>query len=164
MTTIGGRDEARRRAIEANNRAWALLEKTGRSGAETAEMVAAAQASLAAWQVAGGPVEAQRGNWMIARAYVDAGLAGPAVEYARRTLDLTETHRAMLADFDLAFAEEIAARAWAAAGERERAEAHHARAKALGTAIADDGDREEFFRQFARGPWFGLDGATRPGR
>jgi hypothetical protein len=158
-TAIGMNDRqtARRKAIEAHGRAWTLLEKPGRSDAETAEMIAAAHESLAEWEVAGGPVEAQRGNWLIARAYADAGMVGPTVEYARRTLDLTETHRQELADFDLAFAEEIAARAWAAADDRSRARQHHARAQALGKAIADEGDRREFFRQFALPPWFGLE-------
>jgi hypothetical protein len=161
---MNDRETARKKAIDAHGRAWALLEKTGRSGAEDAEMIAAARESLAEWEVAGGPVEAQRGNWLVARTYVDAGLAGPAVEYARRTLDLTDAHRTAVQDFDLAFAEEIAARASAAAGDHTRAAAHYARARALGKAIADKGDRKEFFRQFALGPWFGLDGATRPGR
>jgi hypothetical protein len=79
------------------------------------------------------------------------------VEYARRTLDLTEAHASLLADFDLAFAEEIAARAWAATDDRPTAREHLARARELGAAIADAGDRKEFFRQLALGPWFGLD-------
>lgn len=150
------RAAARRAAIEENGKVWTLLEKPDRSEAETAAMIRAAHASHEHWKTAGGPVEDQRGNWLIARAYVDAGLVGPALEYARRTLDLTEAHRALLADFDLAFAEEIAARAWAAADDRTRAAEHRARAKALGDAITTAGDRKEFFRQFALPPWFGL--------
>ena len=154
---MAGNDETRRRAIAANGEAWTLLEKRDRTAEETARMIGAAHASLAAWEIAGGPVEAQRGNWMIARAYLDAGLAEPALEYARRTMELTRAHQDALADFDLAFAKEIAARAWALAGNLDRAGEHHAGAKKLGEAIKDDGDRKEFFRQFAQGPWFGLD-------
>ena len=149
-------DAASRKAIEAHGRVWALLEKPGRTVAETAAMIAAAHESLSAWEVAGGPVEVQRGNWLVARVYVDAGEAEAALDYARRTLALTEANRAALADFDLAFAEEIAARAYAATGDFETARRHHAAAKALGDRIADPEDRAEFFRQFARGAWFGL--------
>lgn len=154
---------ARQAAIAANGRVWRLLEKRDRTAAETAEMIAAAHASHAHWRIAGGPVEDQRGHWLIARAYVDAGLPEPALAFALRTLALTDPHRAELADFDLAFAEEIAARAYAGAGQHDRARPHHARAEKLGKAIADPEDRAEFFRQFALPPWFGLDAAGREG-
>ena len=149
-------DDPRRQAIALNGRTWTLLEKADRSEAETAEMIGAAHASLSAWKIAGGPVEDTRGNWLVARAYVDAKLAHPALVYAQRTLALTEAHRATLKDFDLAFAEEIAARAFATAGDKTTAARHYAEAKRRGEAIADDGDRTEFFRQFALPPWFGL--------
>jgi hypothetical protein len=152
------KEVARRDAITANNRAWVLIEKANRSDAETAEMIGTAHASLADWIIAGGPVEAQRGNWLVARAYIAAGLARPALEYAERTWALTEEHRALLADFDRAFAEEIAARAFALAGSMVSARTHYAEARRLGEAIDDPGDRAEFFRQFALGPWFGIDG------
>ena len=151
--------ELRHRAIAAHGETWALLEKAGRTAAETAHMIGLAHESLLAWEAGGGPVEAQRGNWLVARAYVDAGLAEPALEYARRTMELTEAHLAALSDFDLAFAREIAARAEGLAGNLDRALAHYASALKLGEAIADAGDRTEFFRQFARPPWFGVNGA-----
>jgi hypothetical protein len=150
-------DDIRRRAIEANGQTWALLEKSGRTTEETARMIGQAHESLTLWEIAGGRVEAQRGNWLVARAYVDAGLAEPALEFASRTMELTRAHQAALADFDLAFAKEIAARSWALAGNLPRAKEHHEGAKKLGEAIKDDGDRAEFFRQFAAGPWFGFD-------
>ena len=149
-------DNTRRRAIEAHGRAWTLLEKAGRTDAETAEMIGAAHASLKAWESAGGPIEAQRGNWLVARAYIDAGLAEPALEFASRTMELTRAHQTALADFDLAFAKEIAARAWALAGNLSRAKEHADGARKLGEAIKNEEDRAEFFRQFARGPWSGL--------
>ena len=150
-------DDTRRVAVEAHGLARTLLAKPERSEEETARMIGAARASLAAWEAIGGPVEAQRGNWLLARVYVDAGLNEPALEFARRTMELTGAHQAELADFDLAFAEEIAARAWASTGNVGRAEAHYHDAKRLGLAIKDADDRAEFFRQFGIGPWFGLD-------
>jgi hypothetical protein len=145
------------RAREAHAAAWRLLDKTERSEAETAAMIRAAHASLSAWEQAGGPVERQRGNWLVARAYIAAGLMEPAMEFARRTMELTREHQATLADFDLAFAKEIAARAWALGGNPLRAREHYDGARRLGDAIKDYRDRAEFFRQFAGGPWFGID-------
>lgn len=153
---MDGRDASRRRAIETNNRCWTLLEKPDRTPSETTMMVETALESLRLWREAGTPVHAQRGHWMVARVAVDAGLAELAVEHARATLDLTSAHSGELEDFDLAFAEEVAARAYALAGETGRARTHHAEATRRGQAIAGDGDRGEFFRQFNLAPWFGL--------
>lgn len=150
-------DLARSRAIAAHDEAWTLLEKEGRNAEESARMIGAAHASLKAWEEAGGPVEAQRGNWLVARCYAAAGIAAAAQEYARRTARLTAAHRPELADYDLAFAEEISARAAALSGDMIRAKDRFVAATALGEAISDAGDRAEFFRQLAVGPWFGAD-------
>jgi hypothetical protein len=156
-------DAIRQAAIEAFNQAWTLLEKPRRTPAETDAMLAAAARSHALWLKAGSAVNDQRGQWMLARAAVDAGMKDKALSHARRTLELTRLARKGrdgFEDFDFAFAEEIAARAFALAGEERRARQHYAEAKRLGEAVKDDGDRAEFFRQFARGPWFGLDDTT----
>ena len=149
--------EARREAIAAHGECWRLLEKPDRTHEETAAMIAAALKSLKLWQEVGNPVNDQRGSWLAARAYVDAGMTEPALDFAMRTLELTTLHKGALADFDHAFAEEVVARACALAGDGPRAALHHGEAKRLGAAISDPEDRKEFFRQFAIGPWFGLD-------
>ena len=151
-------ESLRKLAIAAHGEAWRLLEKPDRTEAETAAMIGAAHKSHSLWQEAGGFLEDQRGNWLVARAYVDAGLAEPALEFARRTMEITAAHHAELRDVDRAFAKEIAARAWALAGDHARALRHHADARVLGEAIAEREDRAEFFRQFDGGPWFGLAG------
>lgn len=151
--------QIRTEAITANGECWRLLEKADRTPGETEDMIAAALESLRLWEQVGTPVNDQRGHWLVARAYVDAGRAGPALQFAGTTLALTERHRDELQDFDLAFAEEIAARAHALAGNREVAVAHYHEAKRLGEAIVKQGERQEFFRQFAIGPWFGMEQA-----
>ena len=150
-------DPIRTEAIAANGECWRLLEKLGRKPAETEDMIVAALESLRLWQQVGTPVNDQRGHWMVARVYVEAGRAEPALGYARATLALTERHRDALKDFDRAFAEEVAARAFALSGDATTAAAHYDKARQLGEAIANAGDRKEFFRQFALGPWFGLE-------
>jgi hypothetical protein len=149
----------RKVATEAFNEAWTLLEKPARTPAETEAMIAAAARSHALWLKVGAPVNDQRAQWMLARTAVDAGMKDKALSHARRTLELTRaarTGRDGFEDFDFAFAEEVAARAFALAGEERRARQHYAEAKRLGEAVKDEGDRAEFFRQFGRGPWFGL--------
>ena len=147
----------RRAAIDAHEQTWQLVEKRDRTPAESEAMLAAARLSLALWEQVGTPLNAERGHWLIARAAVDAGLVEPALDHAKRTLELTAERPDGSQDFDLAFAEEIAARAYALAGDKPRAAQHYAEAKRLGNAILKDGERKEFFRQFALGPWFGLD-------
>ena len=149
--------DIRRSAIDAHEETWQLLDKRGRTLAEDEAMMAAARLSLEHWAEVGTTVNAQRGHWLVARAAVDAGLAEPALEHAERTLALTADQPDGLQDFDFAFAQEVAARAFALVGDTSRAARHYAKAKRLGEAIEKEGDRKEFFRQFALGPWFGLD-------
>jgi len=153
-------DAVKKAAVAANGEAWALLEKPDRTAAEDEAMVAAAERSLALWDQVGTGVHRQRGHWLVARVATELERSELALTHAARTLELTAAHRPELADFDLAFTEEIAARALALAGDAERAAAHHAEARRLGAAIADEGDRREFFRQFRRGPWFGISPAA----
>jgi hypothetical protein len=152
----GDPDTIRAEAIAQNNEAWRLLEKPDRTPEEEAAMLEAAKTSLDLWRRVGTPVNEQRGVWMIARTCVDAGMAGPALEFAEKTLALTRQHHDQLQDFDLAFAQEIMARALALSGEHDRAMIHWEAARALGNAIAGDGDRKAFFAQFQGGPWFGF--------
>lgn len=156
LSEVNDSDEIRSLAVAAHEECWQLLEKPERSPAEDRAMIAAAHASLNHWMKIGTFVEEQRGNWLVARAYIAAGLVEPALVYARRTMEITAGHHQELADFDRAFAKELAARAWALAGNLVRAKAHHADAHMLGEAIGDDADRREFFRQFEAGPWFRL--------
>ena len=87
-------------------------------------MIAAAHANLSNWEKVGSFVELQRGNWLVARAYIELGLVEPALVFARKTMEITAAHHQELADFDRAFAKELAARAWALAGNIVRGRAH----------------------------------------
>ncbi len=156
----GAQHDHRQLAILLNQRTWQLLEQPDRSAGQADEMLHAAHASLWHWLQAGTGVHHQRGAWLVGRVYVELGIAGPALRYAQRTLELTERHKDLLADFDLAFASELAARAFALAGQVEAARGHRDDARARGEAIADAADRKLFFEQFSAGPWFGLTGGA----
>jgi hypothetical protein len=143
-------------AKQIHGRVWELLEKLRRSQLEDEEMLHAAHASLFHWLYAGKPVNHQRGEWMIARVHTVLGNASEALRHAERCLQLTEQYRGEMADFDLAFAEECAARAYALAGKHLAALKHLRLAELAGDAIADSEDREIFFQELNGGLWCGL--------
>ena len=70
----------RARAVAMHGETWRLLEKPERTPAEDEAMIAAAHASLEDWQRVGTAVNEQRGVWLVARAYVAAGQAEPALD------------------------------------------------------------------------------------
>jgi len=131
-------------AVSLNQRVWTLLETDARTAAESDEMIHAAHASLWHWLQAGGPVQQQRGEWMIGRVHVVLGNAEAALRHARRTLDLTERHSAELQDFDHAYAHELMARALELNGDRRRALETWETAQELGARIRGSKDREIF--------------------
>jgi len=143
-------------AKQTNARVWALLEKQQRTQADDEEMLHAAHTSLFHWLYAGKPVNHQRGEWMIARVHTLLGNANEALRHAERCLQLTEQYRGEMADFDLAFAEECAARAYALAGDVPIAIKHLRQAEQIGDSIADTEDREVFFQELNGGLWYGL--------
>lgn len=146
----------RKAAIEMNGRAWDLLETPDRSFAQSEEMINAAHGSLWHWLRAGTGKHHQRGEWMIARCYVDAALPEAADRHLARTKGLTEQHAAELVDYDFAFLIALEARVAALRGDRATADALRRRAAEMGAALADAGDRDEFMRQLNAGPWFAL--------
>jgi hypothetical protein len=61
-----------------------------------------------------------------------------------------------MSDFDLAYAQEGLARAYAASGDRGKATEHFKQAKALGKQIEDDEDRKIFTDDLMSGDWEGI--------
>jgi hypothetical protein len=150
-------DAIRRTAIAAHAEAWRFLEMPERTPADDATMIAAARQSLDLWKEVGTAVNEQRGLWLLARACISAGQADEALQLALETLRVTHIHARELHDFDIAFAEEVAARAHAQIGNRAQALTHYARARTLGEAITDEDDRRVFFEQLQAEPWFGIE-------
>ena len=131
-------------AITLNQRTWSLLEKDTRSAAESDEMIHAAHGSLWHWLQAGGPIQQQRGEWLIGRVYVVLGVADAALRHAQRTMDLTDRHLDLLQDFDLAYAHELMARALDLTGDTGKALDMWTKALELGARISGPKDREIF--------------------
>jgi heme-degrading monooxygenase HmoA len=133
-------DVHRRLARDLFNHTRTLLERTDRTDDETDRMVAAAHASRFFWEEIGEPVHHARSEWQLARAYVAAGRAEPALYHARRCLAICEEHA--IGGFDLAYAHEALARAHTLAGESDAAAGHLAQARAEAVSVTDADDRE----------------------
>ena len=142
--------------MELNNSTWDAL-SSGTVTPETADAyIHAAHASCHHWMQVGTVVNRARGELTVANVYAAAGLAEAALRHARLCLELTEVNRAEMADWDVAFAYDALARAYAAAGQDDRARHAREQAQSAGDAIADAEDRRFFFEWFAGGNWHGL--------
>jgi DNA-binding transcriptional MerR regulator len=132
-------DTERRLAAQLFNGVWRLLEKEDRSTADDDRMVHMAHASRYHWGQVGAPVNRGRGEWQCSRVYAVLGRAEPCMFHAARTLSICQEHG--IADFDIAFAYEALARAYAVAGDSDQARAMVERALAAVPGIAEDQDR-----------------------
>jgi hypothetical protein len=137
-----------------NGRVWELLEKEDRSKDEDDEMVAAAYTSYYHWSQVGTAVNLQRGHWMISRVFMVLEQSEPALVHAQRCMELTEAHPDLMEDFDVAFAHEALAHAYALCGETSKARKLYSRAVKLGEQIADEEDRSIFMGDLRGGKWY----------
>ncbi len=148
-------DEAQLKfAKKIHGSVWRLLEKPDRSAADDEEMINAAHASLFHWRSAGTGLNHQRGEWLIARVYTVIGDKQAAMRHAVRCSELTEEHKDLMVDFDIAFAYECLARAHALYGSKESAQTYKEMAQQAGNDIADDEDKKYFFSDLEGGPWY----------
>jgi hypothetical protein len=129
-------------AVEFNNRAWDLVESSGRSADETSEMIHAAHAACIHWRAVGGPVNELRGECLLATAYASAGIGPEAVRHAERARELSEQVGDEQTAFDRAVVQGAAANAYAAAGDRVRAQSHYRKLAELSVQLADADERE----------------------
>ncbi|EEA92381.1 hypothetical protein [Pseudovibrio sp. JE062] len=140
-------------AIELNQRAWALLEKEGRSPEDNDEMLHVAHASLWHWLQIGTKANHQRGLWLVGRVHVLLENREAAMRYARQTMDMTEAHQDDMADFDHAYASELLARATLLSGEEGEAAVLFERAARLGQLIHGEQNRKIFFSDLEAIPY-----------
>jgi DNA-binding transcriptional MerR regulator len=122
------------------NDTWRLMEKEDRTPDEDALMAHQAHASLYHWLRCGTPANAARGEWQVSRVYCVLRRPEPAVYHARRVLDICQ--RNGIGDWDLAFAYEALARAYAVAGDGDEARRWLEQARLASVDIAEDDDRD----------------------
>ena len=143
-------------AVNCNNLTWDLLDKSTFSAEEKDAVLQAAFASAYHWSQVGTGINFQRGEWLIARVYTVLGNKQEALAHALRCLDLTTQYRQEMQDFDLAYAYEGAARAYAPNKNNADYKIYYAKAQAAGEEIADPADKDQFAADFAGGNWFGM--------
>ncbi len=143
-------------AKSTNKQTWSLLVKNDRSPSEDEDLVLSAYTSLYHWKQVGTEINLQRGYWMISRVYQSLGNADQAVFWAEKCLDITERNIEVMEDFDIAFAQEGLARAYAQSGDLKRAKKHYDQALILGELIQDPADKLVFENDIEAGDWFKL--------
>lgn len=135
----------RKFAVDSFNLVWKLMEKKDRGKEEDDKMIHAAHASRFHWGEIGGAVEVERGEWQISRAYSILKRGQPAIYHAERCLEICRENS--IGDWDLAFAYEAMARAYAAAGQKEECRKHVELAQKAGEQIKEKEDRNYFFSE-----------------
>lgn len=116
-------------AIGGNNLAAALEEHPGRTPVQTAGMVAAAEAGLKYWTLAGTWLETERAEYRLARSQLAAGDARAAIASAHRCIAVCDAHAAPA--FESFFGHAVLAQAVRAAGDEPAYDAYRLRAFAL---------------------------------
>lgn len=133
-------------AVECNNFAWDLIEATNHSPDDTERMIHAAHAALHHWQAIGTPLNRLRAYCLLAAVYAAAGNGPEAVRYADTCLRLTEEVGDTQTAFDRAAAYGSASRAYAIAGNLDRARDYYTQAVAVADTFEDADDRAVFDR------------------
>lgn len=136
------------------NGIWTLLEKADRTPSEDEDLLLSAYASLYHWKQVGTTANLQRGYWMLSRAYLALGMVDQALDWAWQCQRITQEHSAIMEDFDLAYAQEGLARAYACSGDLTQADLHYRAAVSLGQLIADPEDKEIFQGDLSGGNWY----------
>jgi hypothetical protein len=140
----------RKLAVDLFNGVWELLEKPDRTKEENDTMLHAAHASRYLWGQVGTAVNLARGEWQVSRVYSVLARSEPALYHARRCLEICKENN--IRDFDLAYAYEAIARALAVGGRSVESLRYQATASEAGEQIAEEDDRELFFRDLATIP------------
>jgi hypothetical protein len=135
----------RQLAVDLFNRVWALLESDGRTPEQADELVHTAHASAYHWRQVGVPENFARSEWQCSRVYAVLGRPEPALQHARRCLELCEQHG--IGDWDLGFAYGALARAHALAGGASDTARWLDRAQEQAGRVAEADDREHLLAE-----------------
>ena len=135
----------RKIAVDCFNSVWNLMEKKDRTIDEDDKMIHMAHASRFHWGEIGTPVEFERGEWQISRMYTVLKRSEPALYHAKRCLEICKENN--IGDWDIAFAYEANARAYAVAGKKIECEKFIELAKKAGEQIKEKGDKDYLFNE-----------------
>lgn len=127
------------------NLTWDLLDKAERTAEEDDKMVHAAHASRFHWGEVGTPLEFERGEWQISRVYAVLNRPQAAIYHAQRCLTICQDNN--IGDFDIAFAYEALARAYAVAGEPAKSHEYVKLAEQAAEQIEDKDNKDYFLSE-----------------
>jgi len=136
------KDAHKKFAVDCFNLTWNLLDKKDRIKAEVDKMIHTAHASRFHWGEIGTPLEFERGEWQISRVYSVLKRSEPALYHAKRCLEICKENN--IGDFDIAFAYEAMARAYAIVGNKKECEKNIELAREAAEQIKKKEDRDYF--------------------
>ncbi len=143
----------RKMAAQLFNKTWDLIDKGDtRTSDEIDDMIHSAHASRYHWGVVvtsgkypkTGPMNLERGDWQISRVYALLKRPEPSLYHAKRCLSTCEEYK--IGDFDIAFAYEAMARAYAIKGGA-KSKMFLEKAKKAGGAISKEDDKKYFLSE-----------------
>ena len=140
-TEVLDNEAQRRLGVDLFNKAWTLMEKSGRTPEDDDELIHCAHASAYHWLHVGTQANRARSEWQCSRVYAILGRAEPALHHAQRCLAICEAAPDALEEWDLPFAYEALARANAVAGNAAETLRYLELGRAGAAAIADEDDR-----------------------
>ncbi|MFX0097583.1 MAG: hypothetical protein ACFE7E_07470 [Candidatus Hodarchaeota archaeon] len=135
----------RKMGVDLFNLVWSLLDKKDRSKEEETRMIHTAHASRFHWGEIGTPINFARGEWQISRVYSVLNRSQAAAYHGKRSLEICKKNN--IGDFDLAFAYESLARAYAVGGDRSQSEKYAELAKKAAEEIKKKEDRDYFLSE-----------------
>lgn len=137
-------------AIEANNGAWDLVEKTERTAADTDRMLHLAHAAAWHWQAVGQPVNHLRALTLLTTAYVAAKLAEPAIRFGEQSTKMLAHVDSAATPFDQACVHGSLAAAYHLAKQPAAASRCYDAAAAIVAKFDDAEDRAVFAKLYPR--------------
>ena len=137
-------------AVECNNTAWDLAERTTRSEAENAQLLDAAHAAAFHWTQSGTELNVARARLLLAQAHALVGHGAIAVQYARESRVFLLAHDGP--GWEVALVHVVSAHAAAVAGQNDDHRTFYQKAVASIEAIAGDAEKEVVMASFVHVP------------
>jgi hypothetical protein len=132
----------RRFAVEANNRAWKLSEKSELTAEERSELLDAAHAAAHHWSKIGTQVQVERSHLLLGRVHALLGNGPLAIEFA--TAAFASMASGDRAPWEIALSHAVLANAAATMGDARLHAERYMEAQAFGDRL--EGDERDLFR------------------
>jgi hypothetical protein len=124
-------------ATKTNGGVWSVLDKKSPTKEELGNALEMAHTSLYHWKQIGKPINLARGEYMISRVLSDMGNGDAALFHAERTLKMTEDADEKT-DFDMGFAYEVLAKAYAVKGDKKNCKKYKELAQKVIDTLGDE--------------------------